>query len=84
MAEAPTSPHDVLQALQLSLASDPAALDHSRHLLGQWARESRFYTYLVDVFTTREGIQPEVRLQAALQFKNGVERYWRKGALQYV
>ncbi|GAA5866359.1 hypothetical protein JCM3774_006631 [Rhodotorula dairenensis] len=84
MADAPTSPHDVLQALQLSLASDPAALDHSRQLLGQWARAPRFYTYLVDVFTSREGIQLQVRVQAALQFKNGVERYWRKGALHAI
>lgn len=84
MAEAPTSPHDVLQALQLSLASDPNALDHARLVLGQWARAPRFYTYLVDVFTSREGVQLEVRLQAALQFKNGVEKYWRKGALQCV
>lgn len=84
MAEAPTSPHDVLEALQLSLASDPNALDHARLVLGQWARAPRFYTYLVDVFTSREGVQLDVRLQAALQFKNGVEKYWRKGALQCV
>jgi hypothetical protein len=82
MADAPTSPHAVLEALQLSLASDPNALDHARLVLGQWARAPRFYTYLVDVFTSREGVQLEVRLQAALQFKNGVEKYWRKGALQ--
>lgn len=82
MADAPTSPHAVLEALQLSLASDPNALDHARLVLGQWARAPRFYAYLVDVFTSREGVQLEVRLQAALQFKNGVEKYWRKGALQ--
>ncbi|GAA5991993.1 hypothetical protein JCM10908_000686 [Rhodotorula pacifica] len=84
MAEAPTSPHDVLQALQLSLSSDPAALDHARQLLGTWARAPSFYTYLVDVFSAREGIQLEVRLQAALQFKNGVEKFWRKGALHAI
>lgn len=82
MAQAPTSPHDVLNALNLSLSADPAHLDHARQLLGTWQHAPGFYTYLVDVFTTREGIQHEVRLQAALQFKNGVERYWRRGALQ--
>ncbi|TKA55315.1 hypothetical protein B0A53_02239 [Rhodotorula sp. CCFEE 5036] len=84
MADAPTSPHAVLEALQLSLASDPNALDHARLVLGQWARAPRFYAYLVDVFTSREGVQLEVRLQAALQFKNGVEKYWRKGALHAI
>ncbi|POY71320.1 hypothetical protein BMF94_5632 [Rhodotorula taiwanensis] len=84
MAQAPTSPHDVLNALNLSLSADPAHLDHARQLLGTWQHAPGFYTYLVDVFTTREGIQHEVRLQAALQFKNGVERYWRRGALHAI
>lgn len=82
MAQPPSSPHEVLEVLHLSLSPDPAALDHACQLLGHWAHAPSFYSYLVDVFTTREGIQLEVRLQAALQFKNGVERYWRKGALQ--
>ncbi|BGP52842.1 hypothetical protein JCM8202v2_000399 [Rhodotorula sphaerocarpa] len=84
MAQPPSSPHEVLEVLHLSLSPDPAALDHARQLLGHWAHAPSFYSYLVDVFTTREGIQLEVRLQAALQFKNGVERYWRKGALHAI
>ncbi|BGP12651.1 hypothetical protein JCM10213v2_000568 [Rhodosporidiobolus nylandii] len=80
MAQPPSSPTDVLNALALALAPDPAQRAHSLSLLSSWATLPGYYALLVGIFTARDGVQREVRLQAALQFKNGVDKYWRKGA----
>jgi hypothetical protein len=80
MAQPPSSPQDVLQALSYALSPDPQQRTHSLSLLQQWALLPGYYSLLVGIFTAREGVQREIRLQAALQFKNGVDKYWRKGA----
>jgi hypothetical protein len=80
MTVAPSSPQDVLQALALALSPDPQQRSHSLSQLQQWATLPGYYSLLVGIFTARGGVQQEIRLQAALQFKNGVDKYWRKGA----
>ncbi|GAA6036573.1 hypothetical protein JCM8097_001232 [Rhodosporidiobolus ruineniae] len=80
MAQPPSSPQNVLQALSFALSPDPLQRDHSLQLLQGWATLPGYYSLLVGIFTAREGVQREIRLQAALQFKNGVDKYWRKGA----
>lgn len=84
MAQPPSSPQDVLQALALALSPDPLQRSHSLSQLQQWAILPGYYSLLVGIFTATEGVQREIRLQAALQFKNGVDKYWRKGAQKYV
>ncbi|GAA6004411.1 hypothetical protein JCM10207_000715 [Rhodosporidiobolus poonsookiae] len=80
MAQPPSSPDDVLQALALALSPDPSQRSHSLSLLQNWATLPGYYALLTGIFTARQGVPPELRLQAALQFKNGVDKYWRKGA----
>ncbi|GAA5857039.1 hypothetical protein JCM8547_007927 [Rhodosporidiobolus lusitaniae] len=80
MVAPPSSPQDVLQALSFALSPDPAHRDHSLALLQGWATLPGYYSLLVDIFTARESVEGQIRLQAALQFKNGVDKYWRKGA----
>ncbi|GAA5972295.1 hypothetical protein JCM11641_002396 [Rhodosporidiobolus odoratus] len=80
MAQPPSSPNDVLEALTYALSPDPSQRSHSLQLLQQWAILPGYYSLLVGIFTASEGVQWEIRLQAALQFKNGVDKYWRKGA----
>lgn len=84
MAQPPSSPDDVLQALALALSPDPSQRSHSLSLLQNWATLPGYYALLTGIFTARQGVPPELRLQAALQFKNGVDKYWRKGAQKCV
>ncbi|GAA5889895.1 hypothetical protein JCM5296_003642 [Sporobolomyces johnsonii] len=79
---APSSVNDVLHALSLALSPDPAERDHSLQLLQAWATLPGYYSSLIDLVGAKDpnAIQSEIRLQAALQFKNGVDKYWRKGA----
>ncbi|GJN91530.1 hypothetical protein Rhopal_004553-T1 [Rhodotorula paludigena] len=80
MAQPPDSPHAVYDALAHALSPDANLRQRSRHLLDQWATLPGYYAHLAAFVAAREGVPAEIRLQAALQFKNGVDRYWRKAA----
>ncbi|GAA5826975.1 hypothetical protein JCM11251_002187 [Rhodosporidiobolus azoricus] len=84
MAHAPSSSEDVLQALASALSPDLQQRQHSGQLLQGWATLPGYYSLLVQIFTAREGVETDVRLQAAVQFKNGIEKYWRRTAVKYV
>lgn len=83
MANPPQSSDEVFQALAHALSPDPTHRQHSLDLLQRWATMPGYYSFLVGVFTQREGVPREIRLQAAVQFKNGLDKYWRKGAPKY-
>ncbi|BGP21505.1 hypothetical protein JCM10295v2_000380 [Rhodotorula toruloides] len=80
MANPPQSSDEVFQALAHALSPDPTHRQRSLDLLQRWATMPGYYPFLVGVFTQREGLPREIRLQAAVQFKNGLDKYWRKGA----
>ncbi|PRQ76874.1 Armadillo-type fold [Rhodotorula toruloides] len=80
MANPPQSSDEVFQALAHALSPDQTHRQHSLDLLQRWATMPGYYSFLVSVFTQREGVPREIRLQAAVQFKNGLDKYWRRGA----
>ncbi|KAJ8297055.1 Importin-11 [Rhodotorula toruloides] len=80
MANPPQSSDEVFQALAHALSPDQTHRQHSLDLLQRWATMPGYYSFLVGVFTQREGVPREIRLQAAVQFKNGLDKYWRRGA----
>ncbi|BGP36629.1 hypothetical protein JCM10449v2_000530 [Rhodotorula kratochvilovae] len=84
MAAPPSSPNDVLQALAHALAPDPALRTAAGDQLAAWATLPGYYGYLVQAVEARAAVPPEIRQQAAIQLKNGVDRYWRKGALHAI
>lgn len=84
MAAPPSSPNDVLEALAHALSPDPSSRKHAADLLAQWALLPGYYSHLVNAIHAREHVPAQIRQQAAIQLKNGVDRYWRRGALQSV
>ncbi|GAA5872418.1 hypothetical protein JCM16303_004510 [Sporobolomyces ruberrimus] len=77
----PSSPAEVITALSLALSPSPESRAQSLSALQAWSILPGYYSYLVKIFTERGGaIDDGVRLQALLQFKNGVDKYWRRTA----
>lgn len=81
-----------LEPLVNALASALSPVHDSRvaslALLQSWSALPGFYSSLLQVFTGADlqlGTQADsVRLQAVVLFKNGVDKYWRKGCIKYV
>ncbi|TNY19776.1 armadillo-type protein [Rhodotorula diobovata] len=84
MAAPPSSPNDVLEALAHALSPDPSSRKHAADLLAQWALLPGYYSHLVNAIHAREHVPAQIRQQAAIQLKNGVDRYWRRGALHAI
>jgi hypothetical protein len=79
----PSSPAEVITALSLALSPSPESRAQSLSALQAWSILPGYYSYLVKIFIERGGaIDDGVRLQALLQFKNGVDKYWRRTANQ--
>ncbi|GAA5831223.1 hypothetical protein JCM3766R1_002972 [Sporobolomyces carnicolor] len=80
----PSSPSEVISALSLALSPSPLSRAESLAALQAWATLPGYYSYLTKIMTERgrpaAGIDDQVRLQALLQFKNGVDKYWRRSA----
>ncbi|KAM0793458.1 hypothetical protein ACM66B_000901 [Microbotryomycetes sp. NB124-2] len=74
----------VLHALASALSPDQAEREASLHHLQQWSIVPGYYSSLVQIFSDKQlelgPTHAQIRLQAALQFKNGVDKYWRKSA----
>ncbi|KAK4702500.1 importin-11, partial [Phenoliferia sp. Uapishka_3] len=76
----------VTNALRLALDPDAQVRLDSLTQLQQAATTPGFYTYLVRIFSANDtdlgaGLDGRyIRLQAVTQFKNGVDKYWRRGA----
>lgn len=78
--------HPLLSALASALSPTEELRTASLAQLQSWTTLPGFYSSLVEIFANKElelgnGTR-EIRLQAVVQFKNGVEKYWRRGALQ--
>ncbi|KAK4055221.1 hypothetical protein OIV83_000501 [Microbotryomycetes sp. JL201] len=84
MSAPPQALLPVLQALAAALSPLQAERDASLHQLQQWAVVPGYYASLVQIFSDKQlelgPTRAQIRLQAALQFKNGVDKFWRKSA----
>ncbi|XP_033230848.1 importin-11 isoform X2 [Belonocnema kinseyi] len=69
----------VIDVLQRAGSQDPNVLKPAEQTLREWETQRGFYTALFNVFSNHT-LQVNVRWLAVLYFKNGVDRYWRKGA----
>lgn len=67
----------VLQALQLACSQDTVQLKQAETKLAEWEIEPGFYTMLLQVFSNQT-VDVNVRWMAAVYFKNGVNKYWRR------
>lgn len=74
---------EVLQALQLACSQDPGQLKVGEEKLLSWKREKGFYTELAGVFSNRS-VETQVRWMALTCTKNGVDQFWRPGAVSAI
>ncbi|GAA5950880.1 hypothetical protein JCM3765_004618 [Sporobolomyces pararoseus] len=81
----PSSPLEVINCLSLALSPSPIERSNSLQALQSWSTLPGYYLYLTNIFTSREEevggvgvVNDQIRLQSLLQFKNGVDKYWRK------
>lgn len=77
-----TSPqYMILQALQLACSQDTTQLKQAESKLAEWEIEPGFYLMLMQVFSDQT-VDGNVRWMAAVYFKNGVNKYWRRNVAQ--
>lgn len=69
----------VYQALAASCSQNPELLKPAEQKLVEWEVEPGFYSLLLGIFSDHS-IDVNVRWMAAVYFKNGIDRYWRKNA----
>ena len=78
----------VLQALSSALSPSSATRQESLSLLSSWTTLPGYYSSLVEIFCNRDldlgndRQRAVIRMQAVLQFKNGTDKYWRRGAVK--
>jgi len=70
---------DVIQLLSQACSQNADALHSAEKQLKAWETESGFYSTLLSIFSDHS-VEVNVRWLAVLYFKNGVDKYWRKGA----
>lgn len=69
----------VFQALQCACSQNSELLKPAEQKLIEWEVEPGFYSILLRIFTDHT-VDVSVRWMAAVCFKNGVNKYWRKHA----
>jgi hypothetical protein len=69
----------LIHALKGTLSGDNHRLITSNQQLEAWQSKSSYYLLLQTVFSDTR-LPYDVRLQSIIQIKNGVEKYWRRGA----
>ncbi|GAA5932542.1 hypothetical protein JCM3775_005950 [Rhodotorula graminis] len=84
MAAPPSSPTAVLEALAHALSPDTNLRKAAGDQLASWAILPGYYHHLVQAVEARHHVPPDIRQQAAIQLKNGVDRYWRRGAVHAI
>lgn len=70
----------LVEALSASLSSELAVRGSAEASLKQWEVSTGFYLSLLQLVSMRDQLEVSVRIQAALYFKNGLDKYWRKTA----
>jgi len=69
----------VVACLGEASSQNPDAIKQAEERLKGWEVEPGFYTTLLNIFGDHS-VDVNIRWQAVLYFKNGVDRYWRKNA----
>lgn len=86
MATPPEPLLPILAALASALSPAPAERDSSLAQLQAWSTVPGYFSSLVEIFANRQlALGPgsrDIRLQAVVQFKNGVDKYWRRTAVK--
>lgn len=73
-----TSPqYMVFQALEFACSQDTVQLKQAEAKLAEWETEPGFYTTLLRIFSDHS-FPVNVRWMAAVYFKNGINKYWRR------
>ncbi|XP_039175682.1 importin-11 isoform X1 [Crotalus tigris] len=72
----------VLQVLTQATSQDTSVLKPAEEQLKQWETQPGFYSVLLNIFTNHN-LDINVRWLAVLYFKNGIDRYWRRMAVQF-
>lgn len=75
-------PPELVAALAAGLSVNAGERDASRQFLAEHQGQPGFQYELIRIVAARNTLDVNVRLQAVIQFKNGIERYWRRGAPQ--
>lgn len=73
----------VYQALQWASSQNTDLIKQAEQKLAEWEVERGFFTTLVNTFLD-QSLDGNVRWMAAVYFKNGVNKYWRKNSQQWV
>jgi hypothetical protein len=71
----------VLATLNKAASQDTDVLKPAEQQLKQWEAQAGFYCTLMSIVADHS-IMVNIRFIAVLYIKNGVDRYWRKHALQ--
>ncbi|TAQ85162.1 hypothetical protein B7494_g6515 [Chlorociboria aeruginascens] len=75
----PLSPHQVLHALQSAGSSQQLSIQTGTQQLQTWETQPGYYTLLQAAYLDKS-LPSEVRYLAVIQLKNGIDKYWRRGA----
>jgi len=67
----------VYQALQCACSQNTDLLKSAESKLAEWEKEHGFYTTLLTIIYDHS-IDVNVRWMAAVCFKNGIDKYWRR------
>ncbi|KAF4624585.1 hypothetical protein G7Y89_g13584 [Cudoniella acicularis] len=76
----PLSPQQVYLALQSAGSSHQLQIQTGTQQLQAWETQRGYYTLLQAVYLDKS-LPSEVRYLAIIQLKNGIDKYWRKAAI---
>lgn len=77
-----TSPqYMVYQALQWASSQNTDLIKQAEQKLAEWEIQRGFFTTLVNTFLDHT-LDSSVRWMAAVYFKNGINKFWRKNSQQ--
>ncbi|RKP07868.1 armadillo-type protein [Thamnocephalis sphaerospora] len=74
-----TARDQLLHALREITSQQPERMHPAETSLKDWERDSGFYSTLQDI-SLDTSLERDVRWQALIQLKNGIDRYWRSTA----
>ncbi|TVY39795.1 Importin [Lachnellula subtilissima] len=80
---APLTPQQVYLALQSAGSSQQVHIQTGTQQLQSWETQRGYYTLLQAVYLDKS-LPSEVRYLAIIQLKNGIDKYWRKTAINAI
>lgn len=76
--------HKVLEALQCLCSQNASLLKENENKLGEWEKQSGFYTTITQIIFAYQNVETNVRWMATVYLKNGISKYYRKNAPKLV